>query len=135
MKNSLDGVLGNGNQGAAGCKAQSTTRIVLDHIFPQVLSTRKRKDAAESEIKVQVAVFAFDLLYLNGEPLVTKSLAERRELLRVSFSLNCDAINWDFPSDTFGQSSVDHLTTLLGTKTVTDCPKMKHSRRLTFKSA
>ncbi len=33
------------------------------------------------DIQVQVCIFAFDLLYLNGEALVTKSLQRRRELL------------------------------------------------------
>lgn len=33
----------------------------------QELSKRKRKDVKAEDIKVKVHIFAFDLLYLNGE--------------------------------------------------------------------
>ena len=48
--------------------------------FPKIF-----QDANEGDIKVQVCVFMFDLLYLNGEPLVKRPLKERRELLRNNF--------------------------------------------------
>ncbi|VBB86997.1 Putative DNA ligase [Podospora comata] len=52
----------------------------------QQLMTRKKKDVKIEEVKVKVCVFAFDLLYLNGEAVVNKSLRERRELLHKSFT-------------------------------------------------
>ncbi|KAL2264105.1 hypothetical protein VTK26DRAFT_2307 [Humicola hyalothermophila] len=51
----------------------------------QQLMTRKKKDVKVEDVKVKVCVFAFDLLYLNGEAIVKKSLRERRKLLHEAF--------------------------------------------------
>ncbi|KAI1212440.1 ATP-dependent DNA ligase [Annulohypoxylon truncatum] len=51
----------------------------------QQLMTRKKKDVKLEEVKVKVCVFAFDLLFLNGDPVVEKPLRERRELLYDAF--------------------------------------------------
>lgn len=49
------------------------------------MSTRARKQVQTADIKVQLCLFAFDLLYLNGEALIEAQLAERREKLYASF--------------------------------------------------
>jgi DNA ligase-1 len=60
--------------------------IAQKKILPfQVLSTRKRKDVEVGEVKVQVCLFAFDLLYLNGKSLLKEPLKVRRDLLRENF--------------------------------------------------
>ena len=79
------------------CKETSVTSFVLDtevvawnretsQFVPfQTLSTRKRKEESAESAKVQVIVQAFDLMYLNGESLLDKTLAERRGLLKKNF--------------------------------------------------
>lgn len=58
------------------------------HILPfQVLSTRKRKDVSTEDVKVQVCLFAFDLLFLNGRALIREPLRTRRSLLHEHFNL------------------------------------------------
>ncbi|KAI1116037.1 ATP-dependent DNA ligase [Nemania sp. NC0429] len=52
----------------------------------QQLMTRKKKDVKVEDVKVKVCVFAFDLLFLNGEAIVEKSLRERRALLKEAFT-------------------------------------------------
>ncbi|KAH8926922.1 hypothetical protein BT69DRAFT_1187444, partial [Atractiella rhizophila] len=51
----------------------------------QELSKRKRKDVKEEDIKVHVHLFAFDILFLNGESLLHMDFAERRKLLYSHF--------------------------------------------------
>ncbi|KAA1471506.1 ATP-dependent DNA ligase [Dentipellis sp. KUC8613] len=79
------------------CIKESTKSFVIDaeavaidrstgKLMPfQELSKRKRKDVKVEDIQVRVCLFAFDLLYLNGEPLLHRNLTERRELLREHF--------------------------------------------------
>jgi DNA ligase-1 len=51
----------------------------------QTLAGRGRKDVLIESVKVDVCLFAFDLMYLNGEELLSRPFRERRELLRNLF--------------------------------------------------
>ncbi|KAF8904477.1 DNA ligase [Gymnopilus junonius] len=53
----------------------------------QELSGRARKDVNLKDIRIAVCVFAFDLMYLNGEPLLSRSFRDRRDLLRQCFPI------------------------------------------------
>lgn len=51
----------------------------------QTLANRARKDVIIGSVKIDVCLFAFDLMYLNGEELLSRPFRERRELLRSLF--------------------------------------------------
>ena len=64
-----------------------------ERILPfQVLSTRARKvspllidqpqDVKEEDVKINVVIFMFDCIYLNGRSLLQEPLLERRKILR-----------------------------------------------------
>ena len=52
----------------------------------QILSTRKRKAEKVEDIKVQVVIYAFDILFLNDSPVLQETLLKRRALLRDAFA-------------------------------------------------
>lgn len=52
----------------------------------QTLTNRARKDVEIGSIKIDVCLFAFDLMFLNGQPLLDRPFRERRELLRSLFT-------------------------------------------------
>lgn len=76
-----------------GALAAGTRSVVLDceaqawdperRVFLpfQVLTTRKRKDVRSEDVKVQIVLYAFDCLYLNGDVMLRRPLLERREAL------------------------------------------------------
>ena len=51
----------------------------------QTLANRARKDVVIGSVKIDVCLFAFDLMYLNGAELLNRPFRERRELLRSLF--------------------------------------------------
>jgi DNA ligase-1 len=83
----------------------------------QTLSNRARKDVAIGSVKVAVCLFAFDLMYLNGEPLLDRAFRERRELLRSLFTEIPNQFTWVKNIDA---TSLDSETVLEFFKSATD---------------
>ncbi|XP_047180600.1 DNA ligase 1 [Vigna umbellata] len=67
------------------CEIVAYDRATQKLLSFQTLSTRARKKVEIEDIKVNVCVFAFDLLYLNGQELLQENLRVRREHLYASF--------------------------------------------------
>ncbi|KAL2221609.1 putative DNA ligase Cdc9 [Thermoascus aurantiacus ATCC 26904] len=84
----------------------------------QQLMTRKRKDVKAEDVKVKVCVFAFDLLFLNGEPTVKKTLRERRQLLHSSFK----PVEGEFAFAQYGNTNdLDEIQNLLDESVKAGC--------------
>ncbi|KAK5172876.1 uncharacterized protein LTR77_002997 [Saxophila tyrrhenica] len=82
----------------------------------QILANRARKDVVIQSVKVDVCLFAFDLMYLNGEELLDRSFRERRSLLRSLFveipqhftwvkSIDATSADFETVSDFFKQAT------------------------------
>lgn len=83
----------------------------------QTLTNRARKDVEIGSIKVDVCLFAFDLMYLNGEELLSRPFRERRELLRSLFVEVPNQFTWVKNIDA---TSADSETVLEFFKCATD---------------
>ena len=107
-----------------------TTSFVLDcetvawdpqnkSVLPfQQLMTRKRKDVKSNEITVKVCVFAFDMLFYNGEATVKNTLRERRDLLHAAFQ----PVEGEFAFAQYGDTKdIDEIQTLLDESVKASC--------------
>lgn len=89
------------------------------HVLPfQQLMTRKKKDVKVEDVKVKVCVFAFDLLFLNGDALVNKSFRERRDLMYEAF----DEVEGEFSFAKYGNTrEIEEIQTLLEDSVKASC--------------
>ena len=83
----------------------------------QTLTNRAKKNVEIGAIKVNVCLFSFDLMYLNGEPLLDRPFRERRELLRSLFVEIPNRFTWVKSLDA---TSADSETVLEFFKGATD---------------
>lgn len=78
----------------------------------QTLSTRKRKDAKEDEITVQVCLFAFDLIFLNGKSYLNEPFATRRSQLHKHFTVKEGEFHFANHKDTNDFEDIQEFMTL-----------------------
>ncbi|KAJ6011354.1 hypothetical protein N7451_002766 [Penicillium sp. IBT 35674x] len=83
----------------------------------QTLTNRAKKNVEIGAITVNVCLFSFDLMYLNGEPLLDRPFRERRELLRSLFVEIPRRFTW---VKSFDATSADSDTVLEFFKSATD---------------
>ena len=83
----------------------------------QTLTNRAKKDVDIGSIQVDVCLFAFDLMYLNGEELLDRPFRERRGLLRSMFVEKENQFTWVRSIDA---TSADSETVLEFFKSATD---------------
>ncbi|EXJ83536.1 DNA ligase 1 [Capronia coronata CBS 617.96] len=83
----------------------------------QTLTNRAKKDVDIDSIQIDVCLFAFDLMYLNGEPLLDRPFRERRALLRSMFVEKEHHFTWVRSIDA---TSADSETVLEFFKSATD---------------
>jgi DNA ligase-1 len=83
----------------------------------QTLTNRAKKNVEIGTITVDVCLFSFDLMYLNGEPLLDRPFRERRGLLRSLFVEIPNKFTWVKSIDA---TSVDSEIVLEFFKSATD---------------
>lgn len=83
----------------------------------QTLTNRAKKNVEIGAITVNVCLFSFDLMYLNGEPLLDRSFRERRELLRSLFVEIPNQFTW---VESIDATSADSESVLEFFKSATD---------------
>lgn len=71
----------------------------------QTLANRARKDVQIGSVTIDVCMFAFDLMYLNGQQLLDRPFRERRNLLRSLFTEVPHRFTWAKSLDATSQDA------------------------------